>query len=340
MFFDTFDDQLDLLSSKSLQQFVNEKFQKNQDVDKQYLVCGIHCGFEFYVTQVYGQLGIVISKLKQDPQLPKCASVEVGTSKSGDWLQLHLLCTNPNHYSLFYDFVVDLIAWVSEIKDPTQALQALKARYLSWRQFWQKTPQALSEAQIKGLIGELCYIQFCLAQGHEPVQLIQAWRGPQGGDQDFVFNNGWVEIKTIEQSGHLITISSIEQLTNGIQHCNDNAETFGHLVVVRLQSDPMQHHAFSLREKIDQVRTQLEDHPVALASFEGSLKLLGVDNQKGCWEPSKVYSLMGLSCFDALAPDFPKLTRSMLPMAMVKAEYTLSIAALEPWKILDECHDK
>ena len=55
-----------------------------------------------------------------------------------------------------------------------------------------------------------------------------AWQGPEGCDQDFEFETGWAEVKTVKISATEVSISSLQQLER---------EDVGRLIVYFAEKD-------------------------------------------------------------------------------------------------------
>ena len=95
-------------------------------------------------------------------------------------------------------------------------------RYNKWAALFEKAPNDILSAEVvKGFIGEILVLKNILIPRLGEVPSMQAWMGPLSAPQDFIFENSWVEVKTISliarQRAHLIrgAIGFAELRANG-----------------------------------------------------------------------------------------------------------------------------
>ena len=119
-----------------------------------------------------------------------------------------------------------MIRFSSTENDRARSLICVLKRYAAWLKLLQhKNSALLGVAAQKGLIGELLYLKDRIERGMPVADALAGWVGPEGADQDFVYEDGWHEIKTTGAESAKVTISSAEQL--------DSAQS-GELVVMRV----------------------------------------------------------------------------------------------------------
>lgn len=245
--------------------------------------------------------------------------------------QLVLKCIDPKQDDLFCIFVADILALLNQAKSDQAGLRLFYGRYEAWQQFWKRPPQRMTLARAQGLFGELIYMNQLLDRGMTPQELVASWRGCENAHQDFVFENGWAEVKTIQASATQIEMSSLHQL-----YQNACAAHFGHLVVVCLRKDPVSEHCYLLSELIEKTKARLCIDPQALLIFEGALRLMGAPNAQGSLDEDVSFEVLSVQTFDTQAPDFPKLTTANVPLGVVKATYCLDRIVLNQWLIAKE----
>lgn len=294
-----------------------------------------------YDTKVLCMLGIrnscpmliIMSKIPS-PQLVSSVAVEVASEDlSPDSYTLTFTMTDPSYEELFLKFCDDLLSVMAEALDEKTALSRMAWRYETWRSFWKNRPGSLSEEKTRGLAGELLYLLRCINQGLDAPSVVHAWIGPQAGDQDFVFSDGWTEVKTVGQAATEVQIASLEQLVNP-QALASTPDVQGHLVIVRLHSNPAGRDCMTLSEIYKEVLSRLELLPHARVNFVNSIMLTGADMEHGTNETSLKFECMGFSVYDVNKPNFPRLIRGeVIPEAVTKLSYRLSIPALDPWKV-------
>lgn len=275
------------------------------------------------------------------PELESSEAVEVSLDKSipGKTL-LYLSVTSASYEELFFKFCGDLLSVMDGAESEAFALSRLANRYETWKAFWKTPRQQMTEEKVRGLTGELIYLLSCLDHGMDPGEALQAWVGPDGADQDFVFANAWTEVKTVRQSAAEVQISSLEQLVNPkVMAEANNVE--GRLAVIRLHSRPAGNESITLPGLYQKILDRLKDRPHAQLNFINSVELAGADIKNGTQENKLHFELLEFSLYDVNGDGFPRLIRdSNLPAGVTKARYSLSIPALEPWKISESSDEQ
>lgn len=251
--------------------------------------------------------------------------------------ELILTVTSHDAEELFFKICADLLDEMVGAPNESSAISRMAARYEAWQEFWRTRRGALSEEATRGLAGELLYLKSCLQSGKNPDVVVSAWCGPEKKDQDFNFEEGWAEVKTVGQSGSEVRIASLEQLVNPTVETEVPQNFWGRLVVYRLQNNPVGERYFTLATLCREIEELLAEYPHALNRFLNSLEMAGADVQNGEHERKLKLQLLEKMVYDVNAPGFPRLIRcDELPAAVTKANYCLSIAALEPWKLKEE----
>ena len=153
---------------------------------------------------------------------------------------------------------------------------------------------------------------------------VQGWVGPDGADQDFVYDDGWHEVKSIGVSGASVTISSLEQL--------DNSDP-GELVVMRLDKcAPERGGAVSLSEQVHHTLSKVQSDSDALTLLENKLARYGYIDLPEYQEQRYIYS--GKTRY-RVDEDFPRLTADVIMPQIISAQYSISLAAIDAWKMED-----
>ena len=128
--------------------------------------------------------------------------------------RLILVLNEQSNWEIFLSLCNDLVQTTREAKTSTTAIQAILRRLARWQDFLKNIRNdVLSESEIKGLIGELLFMERHLIPAFGAGQSIFFWQGPEGLPQDFNVNNSAIEVKC--QSGTTspsIKISSVNQL--------------------------------------------------------------------------------------------------------------------------------
>lgn len=227
-----------------------------------------------------------------------------------------------NQEDVFITMCSDIIRFSSGELDEEKALKSVVIRYKQWiRLLEHQHSVLLSSVAQKGLIGELLYLKEIIEKGVPIITAVEGWVGPNGADQDFIYEDGWHEIKTTGVASTEITISSVEQL---------GCQETGELVVFKVDKcAPEKAGAFSLYSLVHRLIFILNNSPDAVELFIEKLNLIGYidlqdyDKQKYLFYSRKVY---------IVDKSFPRLCRSALPTEMVNCSYILNLPSLVDWE--------
>lgn len=216
----------------------------------------------------------------------------------------------------------DIIEYSRSATNKTEALTLVISRYKQWSKLLETQRNGLMNEHIrKGLLGELLFLEQRIATVGANLSTIQGWSGADGADQDFMYSDGWFEIKSIGVSSTSVTISSLEQLD-----CIDEGE----LVIQQIDKvAPDKQGAFSLNDVVRRIGTMLIDDVEALDLFRTKLSAYGyIDLQE--------YSEQKYFCSGTLQyvvdKDFPRLTRSNIPSQVSSLHYELDLSSLVNWQ--------
>jgi hypothetical protein len=156
-----------------------------------------------------------INELPLKKSLPHLSGLEVYVASQGARGKLVLVLQSNSNWELFYALCADLVRATATITDESIASLVLLRRLQRWQELLKRTrPGILTPDQIKGLMGELLFLQDPLATVFGYDEAVTAWKGPEGGPQDFAINETAVEVKC--QSGGSkpsVRINSADQLS-------------------------------------------------------------------------------------------------------------------------------
>ena len=158
---------------------------------------------------------LFVCKLTDDcklpPKYPSLLGIEVTSIE--DTKQLVLSLKNPSDWELFFSLCNDIIS-ATRILKPSAVVPVIFRRIERWREFLkQDKDKLLAERVIKGLIGELIYLNDHLAKKYGAAQAVDFWTGPEGSPQDFNVQSAAIEVKCqIGTSSPKVKISSAVQL--------------------------------------------------------------------------------------------------------------------------------
>ena len=176
--------------------------------------------------------------------------------------------------------------------------------------------------EIRGLMGEIKYMIDELHAGQPEQALINAWTTHKDASRDFLFDESWAEIKTIQTTSDYIKISSVEQL----DHDSD-----GSLIVFRLdQVHKESEKTYTLNSIVQELRSMLSMPAGAILSR----KLLAKGYTFNEHYEEFLFAFNGKSEY-CVNSSFPRITRAMLSPAIKSAEYELFLSSIEEWRRID-----
>lgn len=215
----------------------------------------------------------------------------------------------------------DIINYSSFARDEQEALILVKKRYIQWTKLLEAQNKCLmDENSRKGLLGELLFLEKYIENCQSLIYAIDGWMGPEGSDQDFMYLEGWYEIKTIGTSISNVKISSLKQLD-----CSEN----GHLIIMRVDKvAPNKADALSLNTVVNRIREKLSNDLEALDKFDQKLTAIGYIDLQEYALPKYYFSKMQRYVVDE---SFPRLTRKNIPREILSSIYELNLPSLDVW---------
>lgn len=222
---------------------------------------------------------------------------------------------------VFISMASDIIEYSKNEITHRGALNKVLHRYTQWLKLLEhKRNTLLSPNEQKGLIAELLFLRDVIKSGIKPSDALAGWVGPEGADQDFVYDDGWHEIKSTGISSDSILISSIEQL---------DASAPGELVVYRIDKcAPAQSGSITLHSTVRSICEMIADMPSVISGFLSKLASAGyIDLQ----EYDNSYFVVSSKQHYEVNDTFPKIRRADLPQEITGAEYRISLPSLVSW---------
>lgn len=198
--------------------------------------------------------------------------------------------------------------------------------FLKWQRMMKPSGNnKLSIEGTKGLIGELIILYRELNLGRDSEELLNAWKGPEGYYQDFIFSDTWYEIKSITKRSEKISISSVEQL---------DVNNEGKLYIVILDKvDSVTNNTIDLNSIISLIKEKLKDDLVMLDKFMDRLDQIGYSYSKEYDE--YIFEIGGIKTY-SVDDKFPRVRRNKLPIEIAKLKYEIIISCINDWLVGDE----
>ncbi len=216
---------------------------------------------------------------------------------------------------IFLSLCETLIASLHPLTDSGTALAVVLTHIQRWKIFMSgRKSRILSPEEIRGLFGELQFLRLLYQGGLNEKAAVEAWAGPEGGHQDFIFGNTAVEIKSLlGRERSTVRISSEDQLET---LCD---KLF--LVIFRLNEMSESDQAISLNALVRLIEGELNDVGAVenfhrLLAAYGYIEIDDYDNTKFVVAARHAYFV---------DKDFPRLIRSRVPEGIVRATYEIEL---------------
>ena len=260
---------------------------------------------------------IDIPKMK-DTQIIKIENGQRRTDNRKTWI---LTLKESEYNIIFTKLCWDLIESTEKIDDEDGNVKYLISRFRKWQNLLEDIKnQTISEQVIKGLIGELYFLKEYALKKYSPVEALEGWIGPLGGDKDFIYQDYWIEIKSISSGKNNFTISSLEQL---------DSQEDGKLCLIYIEkSTSTDKNSMSLPKLIDEIREKLKDEQESLKNLNFKISTMGdVENEE--WM-NKYFTIKKITEYQ-VNKSFPKIKRDEIPTEVTEIIYNLSIPAIKNW---------
>ena len=267
-------------------------------------------------------IGFATEKIPTASRQPKGQGFRMARANLGGALDsyqwLAIIRQPSGSQDLFAAVVCDLARLISHSDNipESQIYQSLLARVRGWQEFMRRGQDGLSSEAEQGLVGELVLILKLIEQGVMPFSIIDAWRGPQEGLHDFLFEAGSIEVKsTIATEGFPVSITSLDQL-------DDFQSSPLYLFGVRLE---VTNSGMNLPTLVNILRSKINTDVAASNKFESSLVDAGyfdihADFYTRHFSASETKTMLVNS-------DFPRLISANVPTEVKWAKYQLDISS-------------
>lgn len=219
----------------------------------------------------------------------------------------------------FCDFLNMMIEATAKSSFSNQeAYQAVCEVYFVMQKMFRANDNTLSEAEIKGLIGELNFLRSLITEIGES-KAIGAWSGAEKTRKDFALNHTWFEVKTIDYGKDTVHISSIEQLDSPIE---------GELIVFQVERMSEEYKGITLNKLVKNILNSIQsirERDVFISKLEAA---------NYSYNPKYdefVYELRATDEYRVTSA-FPRISRSNISPAIAKASFDLTLSEILTYK--------
>ena len=273
-----------------------------------------------YAAKDYKSL-VIVSEFSVD-SIASSKSIEASCNQRKDGrYAITFTLLDKEQEEVFFAMSSDIIEFSKERLNPQDSLKSVLRRYAAWMKLFEHKRSAfLSINSQKGLLAELLFLKEQIEQGLKPSEATAGWVGPDGADQDFVYENGWYEIKATGMSSAQITISSAEQLGNPLP---------GELVVFRVDKcAPAYPGAVTLYKLVHTLLNMMRSD---IAAIDEIILKLGSAGYIDMNEYDKQHFSVSSKQSYLVDESFPKITRNALSPEIANVQYQLDLPSLTHW---------
>lgn len=258
----------------------------------------------------------------EEPQSSRLITVSI-SKREDEKVALSFDLLDNNFDDLFYRFCADILESTIESVSKN-IIPFIVTRWHNWISLF-KNPNdnLLSESEIKGLIGELYFLNVYMFKKYGYEKSLNSWMGPEMSHKDFEINKEWYEIKTINDNALSVKISSLEQLDSNI---------VGNLVIIKVEQNNQEvENTVSLNSYVNKIKDKLPSNLIYL--FEK--KLLTVKYFYNTDYDKYIYSIRSLSFYN-VKDNFPKIKSDNLSRGIVKVSYEILLSEINEFKVVGD----
>jgi hypothetical protein len=252
--------------------------------------------------------------------LPNLSGIDIHVARQESRGKLILVLQDNANWELFHALCCDLLRATEVTSDEASASAVIVRRLQRWQELLKKTRKdLLTPDEIKGLLGELCFLKTALVPSFGYDAATAAWRGPEGAPQDFSIGETAIEVKC--QSGStkpVVRISSADQLSPQLP--------VGYLVVYTFAGQAEDGPAcITLNSTVAQIRSELTAaSTTSRERFEDELFLTGYVTREE-YDDYR-FSIVSVKSY-RLADGFPRIESRNLIAGVEAVSYSIRLDA-------------
>jgi len=266
------------------------------------------------------ELLIPVSKPVTQFRTTEAIDVKNYKNRNSYFLSIELLADSLiNEYA---SLCFDIINSSREYATQGEALDALFVAFNKWYYLMADASfNILPMHQLRGLMGEVNFMIDAIISGCSDQVIINAWTVHKDASRDFIFDDTWNEIKTIQSSSDYITISSIEQLDHDMD---------GHLTVYKMDKvNKETAGTYTLNSIIDKLKEMISISNEHILNY----KLLAKGYVYSEEYDNYVFEFRDKKCY-VVNDTFPRIRRDALPVAIKSAKYEILLNKINDWSDL------
>lgn len=254
-------------------------------------------------------------------------ALSIDFNKMNNRYGLFITLLDTNDLSIFDHFTFFLFKGIDDCRSELRLIQQILMMVKQWQRFLHAASKnLLTDMAIQGLIAELSQLDEWLVNEAylNQSQILEAWKGPEQLQHDFIFDNAAFEIKSVSSlDKNKVLISSEHQL----ESFTENLYLSVYKVLKVLKNDLR---SITLNELVDRVKSHLHTqyHDLFMA------KLLEVGYINKTEYDQQGYIIEKLADY-IVNDEFPKITTMHLPIGIHNIRYEIDLNVIEKFKVIE-----
>jgi len=235
-------------------------------------------------------------------------------TKSDGTCNAIIVLIDPDLLPLFISFCEDLCLFLSGCSYESLT-RNLQNRIIRWQEMFKRgKSNILTESEIRGLFGELHVLERLIYHNnYDHHTILTSWIGSEQSDQDFVFPDFALEVKTLPHNQTSIRISSENQL--------DLSHKSLYLICLQLVLEQSGQSLNDLEKRI--IHLIKDENLIALfhhkLSLRGYISIPQYDEYR--------FTIHQASSFHVV-DEFPAIRKSLLPIGISNVSYSIALDSL------------
>ena len=229
--------------------------------------------------------------------------------------------TDRFYNSFFVDLVVSLYYRIKDISDDNDSAKSFISLIQYWSDFLKaKKGGLLSAEAVKGMYGELIYLEYLLENLELPINdILTSWKGPYDDNHDFHFDEKNAEIKTKTIASNEVHISSEYQL---------EAVKGKKLELVVVSVEDVSVNGDNLSSVLDRIRKYVLNENGDISIISEALHKKNIQFSTVDVYDSYTFRLKTLDTYNCDDDNFPKLDSTTIGDNLRKVSYRLILKNL------------
>jgi hypothetical protein len=278
----------------------------------------------FYIgRQMSGERLFLLIDSERPPELKSMRALQISSFQRPDGRWGTLLCLlMPELAGIFALLCRDLVESSRHLPSGVSGPVFLGQRLGSWRLLLeQRRADVLSNSEVRGLFAELFILSRSLSGASKPREVVRAWVGPLGADQDFQMAEVAWEVKSVQPDAITVPIASDMQLYSSSRKL---------LLLVLTLSETGSAEGLSLNELVCELRDQVDAEPDTRSLLDERLNAAGYLVRREYDDPR--FEVRRMQAF-AVRENFPRLARPYVPPGISDVRYAVTLAACTPFAV-------